>query len=136
MEINQQLQIVGEIEFQLNNGRRLQEDLETYAKDVNERYFWYILHNLKKRTANKNVIYRVNKLYETIHHNDLKGQTEFCMDFVVEKLKAETDEVLASHDEIMERIKHDYENTPQGRYCFLCLFTRIFFVQEIDVFYV
>lgn len=45
---NRELQIVGEIEFHLNNGRRLQEQVDAYAKNVNKRYFWFILHNLKK----------------------------------------------------------------------------------------
>lgn len=72
------------------------------------------------------MIYRANKLYETMHHNDFKGQTEFYVGIVVDNIKAETNEVLAHHADIMERIKRDHENTPQGRSCFLCLFTRVF----------
>lgn len=87
------------------------------------------------------MIYRVNKLYETMHHNDFKGQTEFYVGIVVDNIKAETNEVLAHHADIMERIKRDHENTPQGRSCFLCLFTRVFllvyfFSHDNKIFYV
>lgn len=38
-----ELQIVGEIEFHLYNGRRLQKEVADFAKNVNKRYFWCII---------------------------------------------------------------------------------------------
>lgn len=60
----------------------------------------------------------MRQLWDLIYHNDLKGKANFYMEMVVENVKKDTDVMLAENRTLYDRIKQDFENTPDGSFFF------------------